>query len=452
MSQKMRYYYKSKNTDFYNPSLLDNPFFWGGVSLAGVGVGVFAVIKGIKSTFIVYLIVGSMLVLSGLVFWQGWQIKKYLGTIKRFFSYLVNYDLVCRLDRAMLDSRNRIAMKVESYRVLPKIWLYYEDYAFHIKIQKLAGSYSEDLDHLGEIVSSVLGDRYYLASKDIDRSGSWYEFICPKVEEQLQWTPFTSDLVPNDPYHVKLMNGLVLEFEKLPHLAIFGATGSRKTTTMLAVVGQELGRSECYFLDGKNEFAALKIFMSSKYFAESEDEIFNLMDRLLDVMSERKKILAEEVKRRGVMGLTAHDIGLKPIFLFIDEYASVKARCGKSKSRELDSLLLQALMQFRSLGMYVIYASQSPSTTVLSTQMREAFSTYVLLGTANGDTQRMTFGQVATTGTVPVGEGYYLSKVATMPTPQLFVVPNLVKNRVLSIQALKWLYNQGKNWNRERRN
>lgn len=438
----MKYFYKKKNSDFYEARLIDNSVFWWGATLVVMCVGGYALTKGIYTKFLKILVFTSAVSFIGLSAWQGYQVKKYLGSFKRLLSYLVNFDLVQRLDTALLNARSKGAMRAEAYRVLPKIWLYYENNAFHLKVEKLPGSYSEDLDHLGELISSTLGDRYFLTSKQISRDESWFLFVCSKLEKNLQWTPSSRNFRLEDPYHVRLMADFTLEFEKLPHLAVFGATGSRKTTTLIAILLQELGRSECYFLDGKSEFSALKSFMSDKYFAESEDEILALMNHLLKIMNERKKILAEEVKKRGKMGLTAHDIGLPPVFLFVDEYASVKARC--SKSKELDRLMLQALMQFRSLGMYVVYASQSPSTTVLSTQMREAFSTYVLLGTANGDTQRMTFGQTVTTGTVPTGWGYYLSKIATMPTPQLFVVPNLVKNDLEYLEFMEKLYKEKK--------
>ena len=436
----MKYFYKKKNSDFYESRLVDSFVFWWISSLVITCVGVYVLVKSNGSNFLKTIVMASALSFAVLSFWQGYQVKRYLGTFKRLLSYLVNFDLVQRLDVALLNARSKGAMRAEAYRVLPKIWLYYENNAFHLKVEKLPGSYSEDLDHLGELISSTLGDRYFLTSKQISRDESWFLFVCSKLEKNLQWTPSSRNFRLENPYHVRLMADFTLEFEKLPHLAVFGATGSRKTTTLIAILLQELGRSECYFLDGKSEFSVLKSFMPAKFFAESEDEILALMNHLLKIMNERKKILAEEVKKRGKMGLTAHDIGLPPVFLFVDEYASVKARC--SKSKELDRLMLQALMQFRSLGMYVVYASQSPSTTVLSTQMREAFSTYVLLGTANGDTQRMTFGQTVTTGTVPTGWGYYLSKVATMPTPQLFVVPNLVKNNLESLELMEKLYKE----------
>ena len=107
--------------------------------------------------------------------------------------------------------------------------------------------------------------------------------------------------------------------------------------------------------------------------------------------------------------------------------------------------MLQALMTFRSFGIYILYSSQSPSTQVLSNQMRSQFSTYILLGTANEDTQRMVFDQVATSGTVPVGSGFYLEKTAQMPTPQRFEVPDIHKYNLNTLEVLKEIYKKGRN-------
>lgn len=446
----MQYFYKDKRSDFYHSQIIDNPLFWIIGCLIISICSFYANFKGFKLdgltlevavvSSIIVLIIGS---------YQLYQVKRHLGKISRLGSYLLNYDVVEALQTSILNSRSAVAMRNMSYRVLPKIWLWYDDKAFHIKIQKLAGSYQEDLDHLAELVSSTLGDRYYVASKMVARNESWFEFVCPLLDEKIQFVPSgVADLIGDNPYHFKLTNDLVLKMETLPGVAIYGATGSRKTTTMIAILMQVLGSfgycppAECYFLDGKNEFSVMADFLGKDHFAVNENEVFDLLQRLLTIMDERKVQLAKAVQEQGKMGLTAYDLKLKPIYLFVDEYASVKARC--SKPKKLDDLLLQCLMQFRSLGMYVIYSSQSPSTTVLSNQMREAFGTYILLASANADTQRMAFGQVATTGSVPVGAGYYWSKVASMPTPQYFVVPDLHKSNIERLEAIKWLYDNGK--------
>ena len=178
----MRYFYKNKDTDFYNPRLIDNPFIWLlGCLIVFVGC-LIAICKGYTLNGLTqYVAIISGILFVGLLTYQLYQAKKHLGKISRLGSYLLNYDLVQALDTSILNSKSAAAMTNKSYRVLPKIWLWYEKkknsgtLECHLKIQKLAGSYEEDLDHLAELVSSTMGDRFKVISKAIDESGSWFE-------------------------------------------------------------------------------------------------------------------------------------------------------------------------------------------------------------------------------------------------------------------------------------
>ena len=102
--------------------------------------------------------------------------------------------------------------------------------------------------------------------------------------------------------------------------------------------------------------------------------------------------------------------------------------------------MLQILMQSRAYSIYVLYSSQSPSTEVLSQQMRSQFGTYILLGSANSDVQRMAFGQVAYEGNLEKFSGYYLQNTADMTTPQLFEVPNIFENNLNTVDTFKQMY------------
>ena len=442
----MRYYYKNKNNDFYSAQIIDNPFIWLLVTLVAFVALLYLLLKGVElGGLMKYICVASGVAFTVTALWQAYQAKRHLGKLSRIGSYFLNYDTVQALDTSILNSRSAAAMTNKSYRVIPKIWLWYGGNAYHIKIQKLAGSYESDLDHVAELVSSTIGDRYSVTSKSIDRSGSWYEIICSRIDEDLRFVPRTIDDLKVKPHTIKLMNSLTIPLNKLPHLAIFGQTGSRKTTVLLTILAEVIGEAPCYFIDGKGEFKPLKTFYPADHFATEPQEVIQLLNKLLCIRKKREKIINEAVKKRGAMGLTACDVGLKPIYVFVDEYASVKARFDKPK--ELESLMLQALMTFRSFGIYILYSSQSPSTQVLSNQMRSQFSTYILLGTANSDTQRMVFDEVATTGSVPIGSGYYIEKTAQMPTPQRFEVPDTYKHNLNTLEVLKKIYKKGRNAN-----
>lgn len=436
----MRYFYKDKDSDFYSSRMLESPAVWTWLSLGTSLTAFFLVSQGFPKELVKIGLV-ALAVFLGLVLGQAYLYWRYLGSMKRILSYWGNLSLVWSLQTSLLNAKNTGAVASHSYRVLPRIWVYKEQEKIFFKIQKVPGSFEADLDNLAELVGSTLGDRWETIGKSLDPSGVWFELVFGLVNKNLRFTPKTISEIPQPAYTLKLMNGTIIDLTSLPHLAIFGLTGSRKTSTLLALIAEVLPTSEVYFLDGKGEFSVLSSFIPADHFASNEESILNLLSKLIKIMKKRAKIVNEEVQKRGVMGLTAKKVGLKPIFLVVDEYASVKASFKKPK--DLDSLMLQSLMQFRAYGIYVLYASQSPNSTVLPVQMREQFGTYILLGTANDDTQRMTFGEVATTGTVPIGSGFYLTKTAQMPTPQRFEVPDFYKYGLNGIDTLKNLYEMG---------
>ena len=447
----MRYYYKNKNSDFYNPKFIDNPVVWIFASLAIFVVTGVLVIKGFKNRLVIEILVASMIVFICLTGYQTYQVKKYLGTFRHFLSYLLNYDLVQALNTAILNSKSSASMTNKSYRVLPRIWIFYSSTTeYVVKIQKLAGTYETDLDHLSELVSSTLGDRYKITSKKVTQDQSWFEFVLSPVQQNLRFIPRNVEELIQKQYIVKLMNNLTINFSKLPHLAIFGKTNSGKSTILWSIILQTISNSQLYFVDFKNEFSILKEFYPAGRFATSQDEVIELLQNIVSILNQRKKFVQRESRKRREIGLTASRLGLEPIYLIIDEFASVLASFGTStedrKKRKLcESLLLQILMQSRAYGITVLYASQSPSTEVLNQQMRSQFSTYILLGSANSDVQRMALGQVATAGNVDKFSGYYVEETADFTTPQQFEVPDFYKHKLNELDTFEYLYNRKEN-------
>ena len=448
----MRYFYKDKDTDFYNSKIIDNPIAWIVASFLISVVAVIAMIKGYRSSLIVNIAVFSTIVFLIVTGYQVYQAKKYLKTFHNFVSYLFNYDIVQALNTSMLNSKSAAGMVNKSYRVLPKIWIYSSGPEYVVKIQKLAGTYETDLDHLSELVSSVLGDHYWITSKRITRDESWFEFIASPVEQNLRFVPQNLKDLEQKPYIVKLMNSLTINFAKIPHLALFGRTNSGKSTVLWAILLQVIGNSQVYFVDFKNEFSVLASFYPNERFATNTNQIITLLQKVVSLMNERKKFVQNEAKKRGVIGLTGYDLNLTPVFLVVDEFASVLSAFsnsseGRKQKKLCESLMLQILMQSRAYSIYVLYSSQSPSTEVLSQQMRSQFGTYILLGCANSDVQRMAFGQVAYEGNLEKFSGYYLQNTADMTTPQLFEVPNIFENNLNTVDTFKqmYLYNRKEN-------
>lgn len=446
----MRYFYKSKNTDFYNSKIIDNPAFWIFVSLIVSIASFIAILKGYRNLLVVEIALVSIITFLVVTGYQVYQVKRYLKTFRNFLSYLANYNLVQALNTSILNSKSSASMTNKSYRVLPKIWIYSSALEYHIKIEKLAGTYDADLDHLAQLVSSTLGDRYKITSKKVAQDENWFEFVASPVVQNLRFVPKSVNDLVQESYVVRLMNNLVIDFAKLPHLAVFGKTNSGKSTVLWSIVLQVIGNSKLFFIDFKNEFSILKKFYPADRFATSQDEAIDLLEKVVSILNQRKKLVQRESRKRQVIGLTASKLGLEPIYLVIDEFASVLASFGTSvegrKKRKLcESLLLQVLMQSRAFGIIVLYASQSPATEVLNQQMRSQFSTYILLGSANSDVQRMALGQVATAGNVDKFSGYYVEETADFTTPQQFEVPDFYKHKLNELDTFEYLYNRKEN-------
>lgn len=444
----MRYYYKNKNSDFYNPSWLENPLIWIIVSLVIAVLSYIAIERGYSlGGLLIDSCTVSVVVFVAVTGWQLYQVKRYLGTFRHLISYFVNYGLVQAIDTSILNSKSSAGMVNKSYRVLPKVWLWYNSSTleYKIRVQKLAGTYETDLDHVGELVSSALGDRYKITSKKVSQDQSWFEFTASLVEQNLRFVPRSIDELKQPPYKVRLMNNLTIDFAKLPHLATFGETGGGKTTVLWVIILQVISNSELYFVDLKNEFSVLSSFYPSDRFAIDSGAILQMLQSIVSIMNYRKKVVNREAKRRGVIGLTGYELGFKPVYLVVDEFSSVLKSFGstteeRKKRKQCEDLLAQILMQSRAYSIIVLYSSQSPSTEVLSQEMREQFGTYVLLGTAKPEVQRMAFGQVATNGNLDKFEGYYIQSRADMATPQLFEVPDIFKYRLNTVAVFKQLY------------
>lgn len=442
----MRYYYKNKNDDFYSPHIADGPVIWLSGSLVALVGTSWAWLSGFKGWLISEVWFLAVIIFLVLITFEVINAKRHLGSLKRLPSCIICSLLYLnRVNVALLNSRNKASITNHSYRVIPKMWLYKDGADLVIKMEKLAGTYEEDLPRLAELVSSAVGESWRITSKIQEDSESWFKFVLSPVDRNLVFIPKNIQDLQQPLYQVKLQKNLILDFSKNPHLACFGKTGSGKSTVLWSIILQTIGNSNLYFEDFKNEFSILNGFYPKDHFATTSEQILIILEKLVKIMNQRKEVVSKEAKRRGVIGLTGYDMNMKPIYLIADEWASVMSAFGTDKEgrkqkKHCEDLIKQLLMQSRSCAINVLYASQSPSTDVLSNQNRSQFGTYILLGSANGDVQRMVFDEVATIGSVGRFSGYYMQSTADMETPQKFYVPDIYKHGLNKLGIFETLY------------
>ena len=362
---------------------------------------------------------------------------------KGLFKYFYSLSLERRIRKAFLNTMTLNIVKDLPRIEVPKIKVTFNDEKIYVFVQRLAGM--NDLEKIQVNINSAVVGKYrnFAVMESIQADdGTSFSFILEDLGTDKTFIPYTVDDLKQDPYFIELQENLTLNLSKYPHVAIWGQTGSGKTTVLMSVIAQCLSNNtELYFVDGKTEFSSFSVFYPKEKIATDNIEVVSLLKHISEIIMKRQKQMASAVQKRKELGLTGFDIKLKPIVVVADEVGSIVASMSSKEKKELVNNLLQIVQKGRSVSVFLVMASQSPATTVLPSDIRSQFSTRILLGSATGDTQRMAFDQVATTGGVAKFQGYYMTSGLTVQ-PQKFFVPNLYKHDLASMQVFEKLYKE----------
>lgn len=313
-----------------------------------------------------------------------------------------------------------------------------------VTVEKLAGMY--DIEKLTEDINSSFRGKlgaYAVTSAMITTDGLFYKFVLEDVGTDKTWRPATTDDVKAEKYIIKLQEGLEVNLSERAHIAIWGKTGSKKTTVLFGIILQLFSMgADVRFIDGKDEFSAFSGFYPIEKIVSDPDDVFEQLEDILAIIKERQKIMADEVQKRGKMGLKASEVGLQPVVLVADEIGSIVALLDSKQSKKFVSDLTAIIQRGRSVGVSVIASTQDPSTDTLPQKIRQQFSTKILLGLANSDTQRMAFGEVATAGDVEDFRGFYTCDGLTNQ-PMKFFVCDLYSHGFNELKAFEKAYKIG---------
>lgn len=313
-----------------------------------------------------------------------------------------------------------------------------------VTVEKLAGMY--DIEKLTEDINSSFRDKlgaYAVTSAMITSDGLYYKFVLEDVGTDKTWRPATLEDVKAEKYVIKLQKGLEVNLSERAHIAIWGKTGSKKTTVLFGIVLQLFSMgADVRFIDGKDEFSSFKGFYPADKIVSDVEPVFGQLEDILAIIKGRQKIMADEVQKRGKMGLKASEVGLRPVVLVADEIGSIVALMDTKQTKKFIADLTAIIQRGRSVGVSVIASTQDPSTDTLPQKIRQQFATKILLGSANSDIQRMAFGEIATAGDVEDFRGFYICDGLTMQ-PMKFFVCDLYSHGFNELGAFERAYKIG---------
>lgn len=404
--------YKKNANNVYKLPLYSQKWFWLLVALV-VSV-VFAV--ALSSWFWVVVI--------AVMLWWGYTVFKRITKAGSLNKYLAELSAERAITKSLLATMTVNRLQDTPFISVPKVEVSdSRPRLLEVGVEKLAGMY--DIERLTEDIDASLRGKlgnYAVTSGMITTDGLSYNFVLEDVASDKTWRPKSSKDLKMKKYHLKLQKGLVINLADRPHIAIWGKTGSKKTTVLLGLILQLFSQgADLRFLDGKNEFSAFKEFYPSEKIASTVKDVQEQIDSVLELIDERQKIMSQEVRKRQKMGLRASEVGLQLVVLIADEIGSLVALMDNKQQKKFINGLVAIIQRGRSVGVSVFASTQDPSVDTLPQKIRQQFSTKILLGSANQDIQRMAFGEVATKGDVEDFRGYYILDGLTKQPMKFFV-------------------------------
>lgn len=433
--------YKKNAQNVYKPPLYAQFWTWWALVLT---LAVLSLVVGlVVSIKIVQVVLWSLVAI--LTIWRAYALTGAVIKAETLGKYITEKKAEKAVTKSLLATMavNRLQdtphISVPSVRVGASLPSH-----ITVTVEKLAGMY--DIEKLTEDINSSFRGKlgaYAVTSAMITTDGLFYKFVLEDVGTDKTWRPATTDDVKAEKYIIKLQEGLEVNLSERAHIAIWGKTGSKKTTVLFGIILQLFSMgADVRFIDGKDEFSAFSGFYPIEKIVSDPDDVFEQLEDILAIIKERQKIMADEVQKRGKMGLKASEVGLQPVVLVADEIGSIVALMDSKQSKKFVADLTAIIQKGRSVGVSVIASTQDPSTDTLPQKIRQQFATKILLGSANSDTQRMAFGEVATAGNVEDFRGFYTCDGLT-DQPMKFYVCDLYSHKFNELGAFKKAYKLG---------
>lgn len=404
--------YKKNANNVYKLPLYSQKWFWLLVALV------------VSVAFAVALSSWFWVVVIAVMLWWGYTVFKRITKAGSLNKYLAELSAERAITKSLLATMTVNRLQDTPFISVPKVEVSdSRPRLLEVGVEKLAGMY--DIERLTEDIDASLRGKlgnYAVTSGMITTDGLSYNFVLEDVASDKTWRPKSSKDLKMKKYHLKLQKGLVINLADRPHIAIWGKTGSKKTTVLLGLILQLFSQgADLRFLDGKNEFSAFKEFYPNEKIASTVKDVQEQIDSVLELIDERQKIMSQEVRKRQKMGLRASEVGLQLVVLIADEIGSLVALMDNKQQKKFINGLVAIIQRGRSVGVSVFASTQDPSVDTLPQKIRQQFSTKILLGSANQDIQRMAFGEVATKGDVEDFRGYYISDGLTKQPMKFFV-------------------------------
>ncbi|MCL6427484.1 coupling conjugation protein ConQ [Bacillus subtilis] len=232
-------------------------------------------------------------------------------------------------------------------------------------------------------------------------------FVCFKLLYDVKKNRISIDDAVAENGVLPLMKHISWQFDKLPHMLIAGGTGGGKTYFMLTIIKACVGLgADVRILDPKNaDLADLEEVLPKKVYSQ-KNGILMCLRKSIDGMMERMDEMKQMPNYKT--GENYAYLGLKPVFIFFDEYVAFMDLLDMKERNEALSYMKQLVMLGRQAGYFLVLGAQRPDAKYLADGIRDQFSFRVSLGLMSDTGYGMMFGDVdkAYVNKKETGRGY----------------------------------------------
>lgn len=363
-------------TLFYLPFLIGSGFFLG------------LQVNDVMSQPLYYGLITGGILGSGLLF--AFLLNRYLYSHSLAFSKLDNKRIMATF---LLENGYYLSKKVKRDKqvkekiTLPKVYLKQSKYDLKASFILQGNKFQDKFLTLGNTLE---------IQHDGDFTGK--KFSKGYVTYEIAIDQFAGRLNLNDVKMTKqglrLMKDVYWDYVKQPHLLIGGGTGGGKTVLLMILLYGLAPIADIEICDPKqsdlSSFADVPIFQGHVFI--TKEEIVTCLKDNVEDMEERYRYMKSHPD--FVAGMNFSQFGLRPKFIFFDEWAALMAKLegNYQLQQQVNQYLTQLILEARQAGIFVIMAMQRPDGEYIKTSLRDQFMKRLSVGHLEDTGYTMMYG------------------------------------------------------------
>lgn len=220
--------YKKNANNVYKLPLYSQRWFW------------LLVVLVVSVAFAVALSSWFWVVVIAVIFFGGYKVFKRITKARSLNKYFTELSAERAITKSLLATMSVNRMQDTPFIAVPSVEVSdSRPLRLEVGVEKLAGMY--EIDKLTEDIDASLRGKlsnYAVTSGIVTTDGLRYNFVLEDVASDKTWKPKTFKDLKMKKYHLKLQKGLVINLADRPHIAVWGKTGSKKTTVLLGMILQ----------------------------------------------------------------------------------------------------------------------------------------------------------------------------------------------------------------------